>query len=151
MVGIKGNGLISEAGGIVTTSVKKGGKAIAGEAGKFAKEAHEQITATKKPPPPKVELDGEKKREQEQTRIKQLQANFRKITVWQQAERERIQKERERLAQIREEPLVGEEKEEKKKSPPLNAIDWFRKIGKKARGWLFARKKGERKPAGFRG
>lgn len=151
MPGIKGNGLVSEAGGIVTTSVKKGGKAVAGEAGKFAKEAYEQIMATKKPPPPKVEPNGEKKREQEQARIRQLEAYLKKLAAWQKAERERIRKERERLAQIRAEALVGEEKEEKRTPPFINAIEWFKSVGKKARGWLFARRKSERKPAGFRG
>lgn len=150
MPGIKGNGLISEAGGVVTTSVKKGGKAAAGEAGKFAKEAYEQIMGTQKSPPPKVEPDGDKKREQEEAKIKQLQVDLRKVAAWQQAERERIQKERERLAQVREEALVSEE-EGKKKLPPLNAIEWFKNVGKKARGWLFERKKGERKPAAFQG
>lgn len=145
---IKGNGLISEAGGVVTTSIKKGGKAVAGEAGKFAKEAYEQITGTQKPPPFKVEPDGEEKRKQEQARIEQIRAVFRKAVVWQKAEKERIEKERERLTQVREGSLAAEEEEKEKK---FGSLDWFKSIGKKAKGWAFKRKKKEIKPAGFRG
>lgn len=149
MGGIKrGNGLISEAGGIAATSVKKGGKALAGEAGKFAKNAYEQITGTQKGPPPRVEPNGEEKRRQEQVRIEQIQAVFKKAAGWRRAEKERIEKERERLAQVREGSLAAEEEEKEEK---FGSLEWFKNIGKKAKGWAFKREKKEIKPAGFKG
>jgi len=147
--GIKGNGLISEAGGIVTTSVKKGGKAAVREVTKFAETAREQITGGQKPLV--VEPNGEKKKEQEEARIRQLQTNLRMIATWQQTERERIKRERERTARIQQEALVGQKREEKKRFPGWDALEWFKSVGKKARGWLFERKKTERIPAGFHG
>lgn len=150
--GIKGNGLISEAGGLVKSSVKKGKKATVREAGKLAEAAYEQVMGTQKAPlPPAVEPNGQKKEEQEEERKRQLQATLRNVARWQKEEVERIKEERERLAQIREEALVDKKEEEEKESPGWNPIDWFQSVGKKVKGWIFERKKKEIKPGGFRG
>lgn len=150
--GVAGNGLVSEAGGAVRSSMKKGKKAAVREVGKLAEKAYEQMTGTQKGlPPPTVEPNGQKKKEQEEKRTRQLQATLHKVAQWQKEEVERIKEERERLAQIREEALVDKKEEEEKESPGWNPIDWFQSVGKKVKGWVFERKKKEIKPGGFRG
>jgi hypothetical protein len=152
MIGIKGNGLISEGGGVVATTAKKSGKTVVRETGKFAKEVYEQLVGTQKPPPPpKVEPNGEREEAETQARIRQIQANLRQLAAKEKEEREKIAQIQEYYRGIREAKLAAEEEEEKRKLSPLGALDWFVKMGKKARGWIFERKRGEKRPAGFHG
>lgn len=151
LTGIKGNGLISEAGGTARSSVKKGGKAAVREVGKLAEKAYEQLVGSQKgQPPPKVEANGQKKKEQEEKRAGQIEVTLRKVAQWQKEEVERIKQERERLARVREETLV-DKKEEDGEEGKFGPLEWFKGVGKKAKGWLFKRKKSEVKPTGFKG
>ena len=143
MDGIKGDGLKSETGGMVA-SVGKGTKTVVSEVGEFLKTGERQILGKK---PPAIKIDGEKQREVEKKKIEQIRAALRKMAEWEKRERERILQERKRLAQIREEALKKKEKEPSFWDP----VAWFKKIGKKMRGWIFERRKREIKPAGFRG
>jgi hypothetical protein len=152
MVGIKGNGLVSEAGGAASSGAQKGVKATITEAGKFIETVKGQIGTGSSPPKKLIQIEpnGQKAEAERQVKIKQIQANIRRLAAREREEREKVAQAQEYYREIREAKLVAEE-EEKRKFSPLGALDWFVKMGKKARGWILERKQGERKPAGFRG